>query len=141
VRAIYGRGSLESRTAIGDPAHVGTPLVPGNASRYVRSALLLRFPAMRAIFEVILIALQIYFWLIIAAAVLSWLIAFNVVNTRNQAVDAIGNFLYRITEPALRPIRAFMPNLGMIDISPIILILIIILIERVIILYILPNVF
>jgi YggT family protein len=96
---------------------------------------------MRAIFEVILIALNIYIWLLIAAAVLSWLIAFNVVNTRNQAVAMITDFLYRITEPALRPIRNILPNLGGIDISPVILILIIILIERVIIHYILPNVF
>jgi|ERR671922_1349108 YggT family protein len=96
---------------------------------------------MRAIFEVVLIALNIYIWLLIAAAVLSWLIAFNVVNTRNQAVAMITDFLYRITEPALRPIRNILPNLGGIDISPVILILIIILIERVIIHYILPNVF
>ena len=85
---------------------------------------------MRAILDVILLALQIYVWLLIAAAVLSWLIAFNVVNTRNQFVATVGEFLYRITEPALRPIRNMMPNLGGIDISPVILILIIFLIER-----------
>ena len=54
---------------------------------------------------------------------LSWLVAFNVVNTRNPIVAQIGDFLYRITEPALRPIRAMMPNLGGIDISPVILII------------------
>jgi YggT family protein len=96
---------------------------------------------MRALFEVILIALNIYIWLLVAAAVLSWLIAFNVVNTRNQAVAMIADFLYRITEPALRPIRSLLPNLGGIDISPVILILLIILIERIIIHYVLPNVF
>ena len=74
--------------------------------------------------------LQLYIWLLIAAAVLSWLVAFNVVNTRNQFVAMVGEFLYRITEPVLRPIRNMMPNLGGIDISPVILILIIILIER-----------
>ena len=95
---------------------------------------------MRAMLDVILIALQIYVWLLIAAAVLSWLIAFNVVNTRNQFVATIGEFLYRITEPALRPIRSRMPNLGGIDISPVILILIIFLIERIIVHYIYPNV-
>ena len=68
-----------------------------------------------------LIVLYIYF--LIAAAVLSWLVAFNVVNTRNPIVAQIGDFLYRITEPALRPIRAMMPNLGGIDISPVILII------------------
>ena len=72
---------------------------------------------------------------------LSWLIAFNVVNARNQVVATIANFLYRITEPFLRPIRALLPNLGGIDISPVILILIILLIENVIIRYIYPNVF
>src|SRR3954452_8083147 len=93
---------------------------------------------MRAILDVILLALQIYVWLLIASAVLSWLIAFNVVNTRNQFVHTMGEFLYRITEPALRPIRNMMPNLGGIDISPVILILLIFLIERIIIYYIYP---
>lgn len=96
---------------------------------------------MRALLDVILIALQLYMWLVIAAAILSWLIAFNVVNTRNQFVAMIGDFLYRLTEPVLRPIRQMLPNLGGIDISPIILFLIIIFIERVIITYIYPNVF
>jgi len=96
---------------------------------------------MRAILDVILIALQLYIYLVIAAAVLSWLIAFNVVNTRNQFVAMVADFLYRITEPALRPIRRIMPNLGGIDISPVILILLIILIENVIVYYVRPNVF
>jgi YggT family protein len=67
--------------------------------------------------------ITIYIYLLIAAAVLSWLIAFNVVNTRNSIVAGIGEFLYRATEPALRPIRMMLPNLGGIDISPIILII------------------
>ena len=96
---------------------------------------------MRALLDVILLALQIYVWLLIAAAILSWLIAFNVVNTRNQFVAMIADFLWRITEPVLRPIRAIMPNLGGIDISPVILILIIFLIQNVIVRYIYPNVF
>jgi YggT family protein len=96
---------------------------------------------MRAILDVVLIVLHIYIWLLIAAAVLSWLIAFNVVNTRNQVVAMVGDFLYRITEPLLAPIRNLMPNLGGIDISPVILILIIFLIENVIVRYIYPNVF
>jgi YggT family protein len=97
--------------------------------------------SMRALLDVILIALQLYVWLLIAAAVVSWLIAFNVVNTRNQVVAMLADFLYRITEPALRPIRNLMPNLGGIDISPVILILIIYFIEQVIIRYIYPSVF
>jgi len=96
---------------------------------------------MRSILDVILIVLNLYIWLLIAAAVLSWLVAFNVVNTRNQFVAMVGDFLYRITEPFLAPIRRMMPNLGGIDISPVILILIIILIENIIVRYIYPNVF
>ena len=96
---------------------------------------------MKSILDIILLVLQLYIWLLIAAAVLSWLVAFNVVNTRNQVVATIGDFLYRITEPVLRPIRAMLPNLGGLDISPVILILIILLIENVIIRYIYPNVF
>ena len=95
---------------------------------------------MRSILYVILLALDIYIWLLIAAAVLSWLIAFNVVNTRNQFVGMVSDFLFRITEPALRPIRAIMPNLGGIDISPVILILLIILLKDIIVRYIFPNV-
>ena len=95
---------------------------------------------MRALLEVILVVLQIYVWLVIAQAVVSWLIAFNVVNTRNQFVAMAWDFLYRITEPVLGPIRRLMPNLGGIDISPVILILLIFFIERVIELYIYPNV-
>ena len=96
---------------------------------------------MRALLNVIHFALQLYVWLLIAAAVVSWLIAFNVVNTRNQVVAMLADFLYRITEPALRPIRNLMPSLGGIDISPVILILIIYFLEQVIIRYIYPIVF
>jgi YggT family protein len=96
---------------------------------------------MRAVLDIVMLVLQIYIWLLIAAAVLSWLIAFNVVNTRNPVVASVGEFLYRISEPVLRPIRNMMPNLGGIDISPVILILIILLIENIIIRYIYPNVF
>ena len=96
---------------------------------------------MRAILDIVLLVLQIYIWLLIASAVLSWLVAFNVVNTRNQVVATIGDFLYRITEPVLAPIRSIMPNLGGLDISPMVLILIIFFIQRVIGLYIYPNVF
>jgi YggT family protein len=97
--------------------------------------------AMRALLDVILIVLDLYIYIVIAAAVLSWLVAFNVVNPRNQFVAMVGEFLYRITDPVLRPIRNMMPNLGGIDISPIILFLIIILIQRVIVYYIYPYVF
>jgi len=96
---------------------------------------------MRALFLVIDLALELYIYLLVAAAVFSWLIAFNVVNTRNHFVHMVADFLYRITEPALRPIRRRIPNLGGIDISPLILVFIIIFIRYVIRLYIIPNVF
>lgn len=96
---------------------------------------------MRALLDIILIVLQLYIYLLIASAILSWLIAFNVVNTRNQFVHMLGDFLWKITEPVLRPIRSVIPSLGGIDVSPVILILIIILIEKVIQYYIYPAVF
>ena len=96
---------------------------------------------MRAVLDIILIVLDLYVWLLIAAAILSWLVAFNVVNTRNQFVSAIAEFLYRITEPVLAPIRRALPNLGGLDISPIVLILIIMFLQRVITYYIYPAVF
>jgi YggT family protein len=98
-------------------------------------------PVMRAILDIVLIVLDLYVWLLIASAILSWLIAFSVVNTRNQFVSSVAEFLYRITEPLLAPIRSVMPNFGGLDISPIILILIIMLIQRVISYYIYPYVF
>ena len=85
---------------------------------------------MRAILDIVLIILDLYVWLLIASAILSWLIAFNVVNTRNQFVASVAEFLYRITEPLLRPIRKVLPDLGGIDLSPMVLILVIIMIQR-----------
>jgi YggT family protein len=79
------------------------------------------------------LVLNLYVFLLIAAALLSWLVAFNVVNTRNPFVAMLGEFLYRITEPVLRPIRNMLPNFGGIDISPIVAILAIYFIQIVII--------
>ena len=78
---------------------------------------------MRSLLWLIDTVITLYVWLLIASAVLSWLIAFNVVNLRNPIVMQLADFLDRVTEPALRPIRRVLPNLGGIDISPIILIL------------------
>jgi len=78
---------------------------------------------MRAVLWLINTIVTIYIWLLIAQAILSWLLAFGVVNRYNRTVAVIGDFLYRITEPALRPIRSMLPNFGGIDISPVILIL------------------
>ncbi len=85
---------------------------------------------MLALFQTLVLALDIYWWLIIASAIFSWLYAFNVVNPRNQFVMTIGNSLFRVTDPALRPIRRFMPDLGGIDVSPIILLLVIFFIRQ-----------
>jgi len=77
--------------------------------------------------------LGLYVIIVFAMAILSWLIAFNVVNTHNRAVYIIADILYRLTEPALRPIRSLLPNLGGIDVSPIILFIIIMFVRSVII--------
>jgi len=76
--------------------------------------------------------LDLYIFVLFAAAILSWLVVFNVVNTRNPGVAMIGDFLYRVTEPALRPIRERLPNFGGIDVSFIVLILIIYFIQWVV---------
>ena len=90
------------------------------------------------ILNTLMFALNIYIWILIANAIFSWLYAFNVINTRNQFVNMIGRALYQMTEPALRPIRRFMPDLGGVDISPIILVLIIYLLQQIIIYYLYP---
>jgi YggT family protein len=74
--------------------------------------------------------LELYIWVIIASVILSWLVAFNVVNRGSPFVNQVGEFLHRATEPALRPIRNLLPNLGGIDISPVILIILIIFVRR-----------
>ena len=78
---------------------------------------------MLAVLNLVNTVISIYIWLLIASVIVSWLIAFNVINTGNRFIYDIRDFLYRITEPALRPIRSLLPNLGGIDISPVILIL------------------
>lgn len=78
---------------------------------------------MTSLVTVIVQVLEIYTWIVIAAVIFSWLFAFNVVNPRNQFVGMIGNALYRLTEPVLARIRRYMPDLGGIDISPIVLLL------------------
>jgi|TARA_B110000014_G_scaffold100851_1_gene69280 YggT family protein len=88
---------------------------------------------MQAFLWLISTVIELFIWCLIISAILSWLIAFNVVNTQNRIVFMIGDFLHRITEPALRPIRRFLPNLGGIDISPIVLLLLLFFIQRLLI--------
>ncbi len=96
---------------------------------------------MRAILDVLMLALNLYWWIVIISAIMSWLVAFNVINPRNEIVGTIGRVVYGLTEPALRPIRRFLPNLGGIDISPIVLLLGIYFLQRLIVLYLYPSVF
>ena len=78
---------------------------------------------MYAFLTLVSTVISIYVWLLIAQAVLSWLVAFGIVNRYNRVVATIGDFLWRVTEPLLRPIRRVLPDLGGVDISPVILIL------------------
>jgi YggT family protein len=73
--------------------------------------------------RIVVTVIDLYMWAVIINVILSWLVAFNMVNTSNRVVYTIGDFLYRITEPVLGPIRRRMPNLGGIDVSPLLLIL------------------
>jgi YggT family protein len=68
------------------------------------------------------VLLSLYIWVLIIGAVLSWLVAFDVINTRNRFVQVVGDIVYRLTEPLLRPIRRFLPPIGGLDLSPLILI-------------------
>jgi len=81
---------------------------------------------MLSLFFLIDQVIGLYMWCLIIAVVMSWLTAFNIINTQNRVVYQICDFIYRITEPALRPIRRWIPNFGGIDISPVILILILV---------------
>ena len=96
---------------------------------------------MIAIFYLVLQVLKLYSYVVIANVVISWLIAFNVLNTQNRFVFSILDLSYRLTEPVLNKIRRFLPNLGSLDISPIILLLLIWFIEMCMKLYIAPIIF
>ena len=95
---------------------------------------------MRAILDIVFIVLELYIWLLVIMVILSWLIAFNVVNTRNQLVASVAGFLRAITEPALVPIRRRVPLLNGIDLSPFILFLLILLVWKVLAYYVYPYV-
>ena len=96
---------------------------------------------MIAIFYLILQVLKLYSYVVIANVIISWLVAFNVLNTHNRFVYSILELTYRLTEPFLKRIRGFLPNLGSLDISPIILLLLIWFIEICMKIYIAPLIF
>jgi YggT family protein len=106
----------------------GRPLAPSGAG-------------MRAILDVLLLILQLYTYVIIIVAIMSWLIAFNVINVYNDVVRTIWNALNAVTEPLLKPIRNILPAMGGLDISPVILLLLIFLVQDIISRYVYPNVF
>ena len=96
---------------------------------------------MIAIFYLVLQILKLYSYVVIANVIVSWLIAFNVLNTQNRFVYAILELSYKLTEPFRNKSRRFLPNLGSLDISPIILLLLIWFIEMCMKLYIAPMIF
>lgn len=83
-----------------------------------------------ALFQIISILLNVLWWIIIVQAIMSWLIAFNVINTHNDFVRSIWIALDRLTEPLYRPIRRIMPDLGALDLSPMVVLLIIIILQQ-----------
>ena len=96
---------------------------------------------MIAIYYLLLQVLKLYSYVVIANVIVSWLVAFNVLNTSNRFVFSVLEFTYKLTDPFLRRIRGFLPNLGAIDISPIILLLLIWFIEMCMRIYISPIIF
>src|SRR3954452_6017479 len=129
------KGSERGRDASGPITHVARLRAQNAAATVARPA---GPPAnygpgrMSAVFWLIDTIIDIYIWLLIAQAILSWLLAFGVVNRWNRGVAVISDFLYRVTEPLLRPIRSFLPNFGGVDISPVILILLLMFLRRLI---------
>jgi YggT family protein len=83
-----------------------------------------------ALYQIISILLNVLWWIIIVQAIMSWLIAFNVINTHNDVVRSIWIALDRLTEPLYRPIRKIMPDLGALDLSPMVVLLIIIILQQ-----------
>ena len=83
--------------------------------------------------QLVLAVINIYVWVLVASVVLSWLIAFGVMNTSNRFVYSVGDIIYRITEPALRPVRNILPNMGNVDLAPVVLILLLWFVESMLI--------
>jgi YggT family protein len=96
---------------------------------------------MKSLFLLIDSIINIYIWLIIINAILSWLVAFNVLNTQNRFVFAVLNATHQLTDPVLNKIRKFIPNLGSIDISPVVLILLLFFIRNLFFEILAPNLF
>jgi len=85
------------------------------------------------VLKLLVTVIDLYVWIVVIGVILSWLVAFNVINSSNRFVYMIGEFIHRATEPALRPIRNILPVMGGFDLSPVALILILILIQDVLV--------
>ena len=96
---------------------------------------------MKSIFFLVDSVINIFIWLIIINAILSWLVAFNVLNTQNRFVFTVLNATHQLTDPVLNKIRKFIPNLGSIDISPVVLILLLFFIRNLLFELLAPNLF
>ena len=96
---------------------------------------------MGSLFYLLVQVLDIYWWIVIINVIISWLIAFNVLNTQNRFIYSLLELTYKLTDPILNKIRAFLPNLGSLDISPVVLLLLIWFIEMCMKLYIAPIIF
>jgi YggT family protein len=110
-----------------------SPLVAAAPCRYISASATIEVGPMRELLGFINMVIQLYIYIIVAGAIMSWLIAFNVINPYNQFVRSLWQAFNALTEPALRPIRRWLPDLGGIDISPLVLILICVFIQWVII--------
>ncbi|MDE2575313.1 MAG: YggT family protein [Rhodospirillales bacterium] len=110
-KSSAGRSAARAGLRLRPPGRAAS-LRPRNGGRRVITIL----------YEILSEILNLYKWAVILAAVFSMLVAFGVLDTRNRMVWTIGDFLYRVTEPALRPIRNFLPNFGGVDLSPLVLI-------------------
>ena len=95
---------------------------------------------MLAVLDIIMIVLRLFVWVLIIQAVLSWLMAFGVINTRNQFVDTVYRFTHQLTEPFLKPIRQHVPPMNGLDLSFLILWLLVILVQQIIIRYAYPAI-
>ena len=96
---------------------------------------------MKAIYLLAYELLNIYKWIVIANVIISWLISFNVLNTQNRFVYSILELTYRLTDPFLNKIRRFLPNLGTLDISPVVLLVLIWFLQTCMYLYLAPIIF
>jgi len=134
---------LRGPGAPGTSSHEGIaqPCASGPSALDVAGSQLLMLGVMEnPIIWLILTVLNLYFWVILAMVIMSWLIGFNVINGSNPYVRQISYALHRLTEPLLGPIRRFLPDLGGIDISPIILIFALMFLERALIWWVFPLV-